>query len=53
LLSQAIERFIINPLWGKGLGAAGRMRALKHYDEKKVVKLQLDKIFESTLHKNS
>ena len=53
LLSQAVERFITNPLWGKRLGAAGRARALKHYDEIKIVKLQLDAISEFTLHKNS
>jgi len=45
-LSYAIERFLINPSWGKKLGVAGRVRALKNYEEMEIVKLQLDKISE-------
>lgn len=45
-ISQAIERFLLNPDWGKLLGQAGRKRALRFYDERRVVALQLDKIEE-------
>lgn len=43
-LAKAIGRFVENPAWGQILGAAGRERALRLYDERKVVTLQLDRI---------
>lgn len=43
-LATAIRRFVKNPEWAVLLGKAGRERALKLYDEKKVVKLQVDRI---------
>ena len=45
-ISQAIERFLLNPDWGRLLGEAGRKRALRIYDERQVVALQLNKIEE-------
>ena len=36
-LTYAIEQIILNPEWGRTLGSAGRKRALKLYDERKVV----------------
>jgi glycosyltransferase involved in cell wall biosynthesis len=45
-ISQAIERFLLNPAWGRLLGEAGRKRALRIYDERQVVALQLNKIEE-------
>lgn len=44
LLAEAIERFAKNPAWGEKLGKAGRERALRLYDEKKVVAAQLERI---------
>ncbi|MBK8743855.1 glycosyltransferase family 4 protein [Propionivibrio sp.] len=44
LLAAAIERFADNPAWGLMLGAAGRERALRLYDEKYVVAMQLERI---------
>ena len=44
LLAEAIERFAKNPGWGEKLGKAGRERALRLYDEKKVVAAQLERI---------
>lgn len=43
-IGHAIERFLLNPDWGKLLGEAGRRRAVRIYDERKVVALQLNKI---------
>ncbi len=43
-LSASIEKFIIDPAWGRRLGQAGRRRALKLYDEKKIINLQLEVI---------
>ena len=43
-LSSAIEQFLMDPAWGRRLGQAGRQRALKLYDEKKIVNLQLEVI---------
>lgn len=40
-LADAFGRFVADPAWGRGLGAAGRRRALELYDESKVVELQL------------
>jgi len=45
-ISKAIERFLLNLDWGRLLGEAGRKRALRVYDERQVVALQLDKIEE-------
>ncbi len=45
-LAAAIERFILNPDWGRALGAAGRRRALRLYDEECVVARQLERIAE-------
>ena len=44
LLSGAIGRFVDNPAWGRALGIAGRTRALRLYDEKSIVTMQLDRI---------
>ena len=41
-ISKAIERFLLNLDWGRLLGEAGRKRALRVYDERQVVALQLD-----------
>ena len=43
-LAGAFERFIGNSDWGRELGKAGRKRALKLYDEQKVVALQIKMI---------
>lgn len=43
-LAEAIRRMVRDPLWASLLGGAGRERALSLYDEKKVVKLQIDRI---------
>ena len=40
-LTEGMILFIKNPEWGKKLGFNGRKRALSHYDEQKVVSLQL------------
>jgi asparagine synthase (glutamine-hydrolysing) len=45
-LVAAIERFILNPDWSRALGAAGRRRALRLYDEDRVAALQLERIAE-------
>lgn len=44
LLADSIERCLLDPDWGKSLGATGRRRALSLYDERKVVALQLERI---------
>ncbi len=44
LLATAMRRFLEAPAWGRSLGLAGRQRALKLYDEKKVVAMQLEQI---------
>ena len=44
LLAIAMSRFLDAPLWGRSLGMAGRQRALRLYDERKVVAAQLDQI---------
>lgn len=46
-LTDAIGQFIDNPTWGRRMGLEGRQRALKLYDEKKVVALQLERIKEA------
>jgi glycosyltransferase involved in cell wall biosynthesis len=51
LLADSIERFILNPNWGKFLGKAGRKRALALYDERKVVALQLERIASEAIHR--
>lgn len=43
-LANAIASIIENREWGVEAGRLGRERALAHYDERKVVKLQLDRI---------
>ena len=40
-LTEGMILFIKNPEWGKKLGFNGRKRVLSHYDEQKVVSLQL------------
>lgn len=45
-LAAAMRRFLEAPTWGKSLGLAGRQRALRLYDENKVVALQLERITE-------
>lgn len=43
-LTAAIERLVKDPAWGASLGSAGRERALAHFDEAKVIALQLKRI---------
>ncbi len=43
-LTAAIRRMVEAPNWAGGLGRAGRNRALEFYDEKKVLKLQIDRV---------
>ena len=43
-LADRIEQIIDAPDWGKQMGKLGRQRALRLYDEQKVVALQLDQI---------
>ena len=43
-ITHAIGRFLLKPDWGRRMGEAGRRRAVRIYDERKVVALQLDKI---------
>jgi len=43
-LALAMRRLAGDPSWGAMLGQAGRERALAHYDEERVVALQLDRI---------
>jgi glycosyltransferase involved in cell wall biosynthesis len=45
-LAAAIERIILDRDLGRALGAAGRRRALRLYDEGRVVALQLERIAE-------
>lgn len=40
-LAEAMTRFAENPDWGRRLGAAGRERALRLYDERNIVALQV------------
>ncbi len=42
LLAKAMKQLIDNPNLAKNMGESGRNRALKYYDETKVVGLQLD-----------
>jgi glycosyltransferase involved in cell wall biosynthesis len=46
LLADAVERFICDPAWGASLGKAGRQRAVRLYDEDRVVALQITRIAE-------
>ena len=43
-LAAAMRRFLDAPTWGRSLGLAGRQRALRLYDENRVVTLQLESI---------
>ena len=43
-LAEAILRCANHPEWSKKLGVSGRERALRLYDERKVVSLQIDLI---------
>jgi glycosyltransferase involved in cell wall biosynthesis len=45
-IAKAIERFLLNPDWGRLLGEEGRRRATSIYDERKIVALQLNRIEE-------
>ena len=49
-LAKAFEKFIKDPSLGETMGLAGRKRALKYYDENKVVGLQL-RLIEQHLNK--
>jgi glycosyltransferase involved in cell wall biosynthesis len=51
-LAAAIARIILDRDWGKALGAAGRRRALRLYDEGRVVALQLERIAEQAQRLN-
>jgi glycosyltransferase involved in cell wall biosynthesis len=46
LLAAAMRRFLEAPAWGRSLGVAGRQRALRLYDENRVVAMQLERITE-------
>lgn len=46
LLAAAMRRFLERPAWGRSLGVAGRQRALRFYDENRVVAIQLEQIAE-------
>lgn len=48
-LAGAMERFLLNPEWGARLGKNGRKRALKIYDERRVVAMQIDRIHQEML----
>ncbi|HLA34298.1 MAG TPA: glycosyltransferase family 4 protein [Rhodocyclaceae bacterium] len=50
-LAAALERLILDPAWGERLGRAGRERALRLYDETKVVALQLQRIAQAAQQK--
>ena len=43
-LAQAISRCVTAPEWARSLGAAGRRRALMHYDERRIVAVQIERI---------
>lgn len=43
-LAEAMLRFADHPEWGRRLGDAGRQRALRLYDERNVVALQIEAI---------
>ena len=43
-LASSMQKFLKNKTWAKNLGIAGRERALKIYDEKNIINLQLEKI---------
>jgi glycosyltransferase involved in cell wall biosynthesis len=43
-LAAAVSRIYSNPDWAAQLGHAGRKKALKHYDESKVISKQIEKI---------
>ncbi len=45
-LSDAILEMKTNPEWTRKLGQAGRIKALKYYDESKIIDLQIKKITE-------
>ena len=46
-LTKALEKIYQNPEIGKAYGNAGRKKALKYYDERKIIKLQLRLISEA------
>jgi len=52
-LAGAMERFLLNPEWGARLGKNGRKRALKIYDERRVVAMQIDRIDQEMLRLES
>lgn len=43
-LADAFASLIRDPAWGQRMGVAGRARALRLYDEKKVIALQIERI---------
>ena len=45
-LAAAVSRIYSNRDWADQLGLAGRKKALKHYDESKVISAQIEKISE-------
>jgi glycosyltransferase involved in cell wall biosynthesis len=51
-LILALEKFLRNPAWGRKLGDTGRQRALKLYDEQKIIDMQL-KIISTAIPKQS
>lgn len=55
-LAEAINQMKSNPNWAAELGKAGRNKALKKYDESKIISIQIKKITElssQNLEKNS
>jgi glycosyltransferase involved in cell wall biosynthesis len=50
-LADAIYKIYSNPKWAAQLGFAGRKKALRYYDESKVISLQIKKISELFIEK--
>ena len=50
-LASAIYEMKSNPEWASKLGLAGRNKALKHYDESKIISMQIKKISELSAKK--
>ena len=49
-LAEAIHKMQSNPAWARQLGLEGRKKALNHYDESKIISIQIKKI--ASLAKN-
>jgi glycosyltransferase involved in cell wall biosynthesis len=51
-LSNAINKVKSNPEWASKLGLAGRSKAVNHYDESKIISIQIKKIDELYVQKS-